>query len=99
MLEACDGVSALECLERNRGIVAVITDIQMPNMDGTELIRRIRADVRYDNVAIIANTLHGDTEQEERLLLSGADDFVYKPTTPGIVITRLFNVLKNRKMS
>ena len=99
VLEACDGVSALECLERNRGIVAVITDIQMPNMDGTELIRRIRADVRYDNVAIIANTLHGDTEQEERLLLSGADDFVYKPTTPGIVITRLFNVLKNRKMS
>ena len=88
----------MECLEQTPGIIAVITDIQMPGMDGAELIERIRADKKYDRIAILANTQYGDPQQEERLLVSGADDFVYKPTTSAIVVTRLFNTLKRKQM-
>ncbi|MDD3410264.1 MAG: response regulator [Eubacteriales bacterium] len=94
IVEAEDGVQALEILERDHSLDAVITDIQMPKMGGVELIHRIRSDERYRHVVIIANTQFGDPEQEERLLALGANDFVYKPTTPKIVEIRVRNALK-----
>ena len=95
VIRASDGVEALQKLRLYPDIIAVITDIQMPNMNGVELIKRIRKNRKYDHIAILANTQYGDVTQEEVLLRAGADDFVYKPTTPTIVITRLRNVLKN----
>ncbi|MDD3429096.1 MAG: response regulator [Oscillospiraceae bacterium] len=94
VITAANGKAALEKLEQNDGIVAVITDLQMPTIDGKELIEAIRKEERYRNIAILANTQFGDPEQEEELLLLGADDFVYKPTTPIILSARLKNVLK-----
>lgn len=94
VLCAENGIEALELLEKTGGIVAVITDIQMPGMSGLELIHAIRRDERYHSVALIANTQYGDQKQEEDLLLCGADDFVYKPTTPKIVTARLESVLR-----
>ena len=93
VLTACDGRHALELLEENLDIIAVITDIQMPNMNGMDLIKAIRANASYESIAILANTQYGDSNQEEALLAAGADDFLYKPTTPFIVTTRLKNVL------
>ncbi len=95
ILEASNGIEALEILERTNGIDAVITDIQMPKMDGIELISRIRADNAYRHVAIIANTQYGEPAQEKHLLELGANAFVYKPTTPKIVEIRLHNILRN----
>jgi signal transduction histidine kinase/DNA-binding response OmpR family regulator len=95
VLEAEDGEEALKILKENRGIEAVITDIQMPGMNGLELIKKIRQNPDYRYIAVIANTQYGEPEQEEYLLNIGADDFVYKPTTPKIVEMRLHNVLKN----
>lgn len=95
IITASNGVEALKQLKDNSDVVAVITDIQMPNMNGLVLIRKIREHREYDHIAILANTQYGDVTQEEVILKAGADDFVYKPTTPTIVITRLRNVLKN----
>ncbi len=94
--EAEDGYKALDFLKNNGNIDLIITDIQMPVMDGLDLIRRIRSDSLYDHITIIANTQFGDPEQEEEILSAGADDFVYKPTTPKIVELRVRNVM-NRK--
>lgn len=94
LYEAKNGVEALEILEKDPGIAAVITDIQMPEMDGLELIRRIRSHPQFGRIAILANTQYGDAGQEERLLTCGADDFIYKPTTPTIVKMRLNHILK-----
>ena len=43
----------------------------------------------HQKVAIIANTQYGDAKQEQDLLALGADDFLYKPTTPALVQSRL----------
>ncbi|MDD3244139.1 MAG: response regulator [Eubacteriales bacterium] len=75
------GEEALRVLEQNPGIVAMITDVVMPTMDGLTLIRTIRADNKYKNLAILANTQCGDLQQEEQLLSVGADDFVHISTT------------------
>lgn len=94
ILEASDGEEALKVLENHKDVDIVITDIQMPIMNGEELIKAIRANKEYKNIIILANTQFGDAEQEENLLEIGADDFVYKPTTPKIVEIRVRNVLK-----
>jgi signal transduction histidine kinase/DNA-binding response OmpR family regulator len=97
VLFAENGVQALEVLEANSDIIAVITDIQMPVMDGIELVREIRKKIEYDNVAILANTQFGDEKQEHLLVKLGADDFVYKPITPTLLSVRLKNVLARRQ--
>ena len=93
MLIARDGEEALRILDANAEIAAMITDIVMPTMDGLTLIRTVRADNRYKNLAIIANTQYGDNKQEEQILQVGADDFLYKPTMSQTVRDRLKSAL------
>lgn len=97
VIMARNGIEALKKLDENSNIVAVVTDIQMPEMDGIELIKHIRKEIRYDNVAILANTQYGDQKQEKELLKIGADDFVYKPVERTLISSRLKNVLARRK--
>ncbi|MDD3220066.1 MAG: response regulator [Lachnospiraceae bacterium] len=94
MMEAENGKKAIEQLEKNRDTDLVITDIQMPEMDGMELIKQIRANAGYRHIRIIANTQYGDQEQEERIIEMGADDFVYKPSSPKVLMLRVRNALK-----
>ena len=94
IFEAKDGIAALEILDDEPGVCAVITDVQMPGMDGVTLIERIRERSEHDRMAILANTQFGDADQGEKLLRVGADDFIYKPTTSSVVTTRLHNVLQ-----
>ncbi|MDD3411700.1 MAG: response regulator, partial [Eubacteriales bacterium] len=96
VLEAASGEEALRVLQQNPDMLALVTDVQMPQMDGKELIRRIRADKRYDHLAILANTIYGDHRQEDELLALGANDFVYKPTSPQVVQMRLEHILRNQ---
>ncbi|MDD2968116.1 MAG: response regulator [Lachnospiraceae bacterium] len=94
---AKNGLEALEKLAENMDIEAVITDIQMPVMDGIEFIQKMRANPKYDSIAILANTQYGDGAQEDTLLRVGADDFVYKPTSASITMNRLKNILHKYK--
>lgn len=94
VLLARDGRTALEILSKHQDIAAVITDIQMPTMDGLVLISKIRKEAKYQKIAVLANTQYGDPRQEEKILSLGADDFLYKPTTSSIVRIRLANVLR-----
>lgn len=98
VVKAINGKEALKKLQENNDIVAVVTDLQMPVMDGFELIRQIRKEIKYDNIAILANTQYGDQKQEKKLLQMGADDFVYKPVERTLISSRLKNVLARRKL-
>jgi signal transduction histidine kinase/CheY-like chemotaxis protein/HPt (histidine-containing phosphotransfer) domain-containing protein len=75
-----DGRSALDALER-RPFDAVLMDIQMPVMDGIEVTRVIREaeEKTRDHVPIIAVTAHAMTEDRDRCLQAGMDDYIAKP--------------------
>ena len=90
---ASSGAEALERLRMDPYIIAVITDVQMPDMDGETLIRKIRQTPAYKNIAVIANTEFGNSHMEDSILKSGADDFIYKPTAPSVILSRVKNVL------
>ncbi|MNM91997.1 Signal transduction histidine-protein kinase BarA [compost metagenome] len=65
---------------------AVLMDVQMPQMDGIEATRRIRAEPRYAHIPVIAMTAHAMVEDRERCTEAGMVDHVTKPVDPQALI-------------
>lgn len=78
---AGDGREALEVLRR-RGCRIVVSDLEMPGMNGIELCRAIRSGERSGYVYFIMLTSHSGTEEAVKGLSAGADDFIAKPVNP-----------------
>lgn len=78
-LEAEDGEDALKVIEQNKGIQVVITDYNMPKMDGYELIQRLRNSYDKDEMAIIGLSANDMKSVSTRFLKHGANDFLKKP--------------------
>ncbi len=76
-LQAEDGVCALQVLEENH-VDLILTDIEMPNMDGLELTRRVRADERWHKLPIIAVTSVAGEAAEQRGREAGVDAYLIK---------------------
>jgi CheY-like chemotaxis protein len=57
----------------------VLLDISLPDLEGTELLRRIRADAALHDLPVIALTAHAMSGDRERFLALGFDDYVTKP--------------------
>ncbi len=82
-IEAEDGVQALEVLKNQTSPVSlVITDLNMPNMDGYGLIESLRANEKYRFVPILMLTTESDPEKKERGKAAGATGWIVKPFNP-----------------
>jgi diguanylate cyclase (GGDEF)-like protein len=79
VLTAASGEEALEVLAANPGIRMVLTDYQMPGMDGCELVARIRETRGRSDLAIIGLSTEGTHALSARFLKLGASDFLPKP--------------------
>ncbi|RXZ81530.1 response regulator [Paenibacillaceae bacterium] len=74
-----NGREALEQLEKNPGIQLVLMDIMMPEMDGYEAMREIRAMPMYDKLPIIAVTAKAMKDDRDKCIDAGASDYIAKP--------------------
>jgi CheY-like chemotaxis protein len=74
---AVDGLDAWNLLEHG-DFVVLVTDVQMPNLDGFELTRRVRADSRFARLPVILVTTRSTRDDIERGLSLGADEYVVK---------------------
>lgn len=79
VLEAIDGEQALKVLTAHKDISLVVTDYNMPKMDGVELIYSIRKERSRDEVAIIGISSTNDNIVSVKFLKSGANDFIARP--------------------
>jgi diguanylate cyclase (GGDEF)-like protein len=79
VMEAQDGAAALQVLAAHPSIRLVITDYEMPGMDGLELIRRLRATHTRDRLSIIGISGSGPAPLVAQFLKHGANDFLHKP--------------------
>jgi CheY-like chemotaxis protein len=78
LLTARDGISGIEQAKRVQpGLI--LLDIQLPGLDGLEVIRRLRADPDFRAVPIIALTALAMPGDRERCLAAGATDYMSKP--------------------
>ena len=76
--EAADGIEALRLL-RSESFDLVIADLEMPNLNGYELLSCIRVMPRLQHLPVIILTGHEDRASLERALISGATSFLVKP--------------------
>lgn len=94
LLLAKDGPSALRRIDVEPDISLILLDVSMPDMDGYEVLRRLKADPRTADIGVIFITGQTDERDEERGLLLGAADYLPKPIRPAIVRARVRNHLK-----
>ncbi len=78
VVAACDGMDALEKLPQSR-FDLVITDLNMPNMDGFELIKALRENPDYKDLPVIILTSLGDEANKEQGAKLGVNSYVVKP--------------------
>jgi CheY-like chemotaxis protein len=90
VLVAETGKEALEVLEQNPGVHLVLMDMMMPELDGYEALRRLRADERLAHLPAIALTAKAMKDERERCLQAGANEYLTKPVDTG----RLFETLE-----
>lgn len=78
VLEAVNGVEALDVIEENPDIKLVITDYMMPEMDGFTLTKRLRRKYGRDGIVILGVTTDQDKMMGAQFIKSGANDFIEK---------------------
>jgi CheY-like chemotaxis protein len=79
VLTAENGIEALEILKQHQDLDLVLMDIMMPEMDGYETMRRIRAQPRFRKLPIIALTAKAMKEDKAKCIEAGANDYLAKP--------------------
>jgi signal transduction histidine kinase/DNA-binding response OmpR family regulator len=93
VFDAPNGKEALEILA-HQSIQIVISDVMMPEMDGMELCRKIKTDIRYSHIPVILLTARTADEHELSGLKEGADDYITKPFNLEILLLRIQKILK-----
>ena len=91
VIEAADGVEAVDTFMENKDIALIILDVMMPEMDGWQVCREIR---RVSNIPIIMLTAKGETFDKVLGLELGADDYMVKPFEPKELLARVKAVLR-----
>ena len=79
VLEASNGVEALKVLNENPDIKLLITDFNMPEMDGFELVKNIRQNIDKSSLVIIGLSAEGKSALSAKFVKHGANDFLAKP--------------------
>jgi two-component system chemotaxis response regulator CheY len=93
VIEADDGVDGLKKLASGRFDI-VITDINMPIMDGLKLVKRIRSDAVHRDIPIMIITTEGAEEDRQRALQLGANAYITKPIQAPQVISKVKELLQ-----
>ncbi len=87
-----NGSIGLEAAKRELPEI-IVTDCNMPVMDGVAMVKALRADVRTQDISIIMLTSGNSVEDETRALTAGADDYILKPVEPRRLVARIKTLL------
>ena len=92
VVEAADGVEALK-IARTRSVNLVITDVNMPNMDGISLIRELRALPSYKFTPLLMLTTESSADKKQQGKSAGATGWIVKPFNPEQLLNTVKKVL------
>lgn len=92
VVQAADGVEALD-YAKGSGVDLVLTDVNMPNMDGITLCKELRGLSHYKGVPILMLTTESATETKTRGKQAGATGWIVKPFNPDQLLATIAKVL------
>jgi len=92
---AVSGEKALE-IAGSQAIDLMVLDLMLPGVDGLEVTRRLRGDLKMRDIPIIMLTAKGEEADVVSGLEIGADDYISKPFSPRILLARIQSVLRRR---
>lgn len=92
ILEAGNGVEALEVMSKNK-VDMIVTDWNMPEMDGLTFVKAVRAKEEYKDLPILMITTEAAKEDILTALRSGVNNYVVKPFTPETLQEKVFKLL------
>ena len=81
VVEASDGVDALKKIG-NQKVNMVVTDFNMPNMNGIELIKNLKADPQYKFLPVVVLTTESEDGKKQQGQMAGAKAWIVKPFKP-----------------
>jgi|TARA_R110002126_G_scaffold109109_3_gene246025 two-component system chemotaxis response regulator CheY len=90
-VQAEDGIEGLEVLEESNPDV-IVTDINMPRLDGFGFIEGVRRNERYRSVPILVLTTESDDEKKNRARQAGATGWIVKPFDPTKLVSAIERV-------
>jgi len=89
VLEASNGLEALEQMNRHTDVELLLVDWNMPEMNGFDFLRAVRAQRAYDGVRILMVTSESQNEQVVKALSAGANEYLMKPFNKDILVAKL----------
>ncbi|WP_020598012.1 response regulator [Spirosoma panaciterrae] len=89
-----NGMEGMAWLEEGHPVDIILSDIQMPHMDGKNLIGMLRASPVFQKLPIIILSTYADSDTRIACLKLGADDYIIKPFNPMEVKTKIMTVLR-----
>jgi CheY-like chemotaxis protein len=96
--EARDGGQALELVGGGGGHALVVLDLEMPEVDGREALRRLRSSAPTVGLPVVMLTGSPDRADEHALMEAGADDYLRKPLDPSRFLARVNATLRRARM-
>jgi two-component system chemotaxis response regulator CheY len=95
-MEAGDGLEALEVLDR-AWMDVVVTDINMPNMNGEELLERLASDSMRSSIPVLVVSTDRSDDRLRRMMALGARGYVTKPFVPETLGAAMANIMGEPK--
>ncbi|HEY8944869.1 MAG TPA: response regulator [Polyangiaceae bacterium] len=89
IVEACDGAEGAETIARLGDLAAVICDVNMPRMNGLEMLESIKRDPKYTKLPVVMLTTEGQHELVQRAKAAGAKGWIVKPFKPDLLLAAL----------
>ncbi len=93
VVTAENGLDAMEKLG-TENINLVVTDMNMPYMDGIELTKNLRADDNWKNIPIVMVTTEADEDEKKKAVEAGVDDYLVKPANAEQITDSIKRILK-----
>ena len=93
ILEGADGVEGWNQMDSNPDIEMLITDWNMPEMNGLELVKKVRGDERFVDLPIIMVTTEGGKTEVITALKAGVNNYIVMPFTPQVLKEKLAVVM------
>jgi len=94
--QARDGKAGIEAASAEPRPDLIVLDVQLPELDGYEVARRLRAKPSLDETPIVAVTSFAMDGDREMILAAGCTDYLEKPIDPGTFVSRLTSHLPER---